>query len=356
MNAKKTLDKFKKKIDPRLEKYFRKKLKEAGKIDLIAEETVRMIKDYTMAGGKRIRPAFLYFAYLAAGGKDVEKILEASMSIELLHSFLLIHDDIIDRDPSRHGVDTIHERFKKVGKKYRVGKDHEHFGNSMAMMTGDMTAAMASEIIFNSKFSADDIIRALDKLQDIVFVTVPGEMLDVIMQYSGAATEESILKMYEGKTARYTFEGPLHLGCLLAGGDIRMLEHFSDYALPLGKAFQIQDDILGVFGSEKKIGKPVGSDIIEGKQTIIIVKALEIGSSEQKAIIRKYFKKTNLSRKELETLREIIAKTGSLKYSQDLAAGLINEAKNALDRMEFKSENAKAFFYGIADYMLEREI
>ena len=146
----------------------------------------------------------MYFGYLAAGGEDGDKILKTSMAMELLHSFLLIHDDIIDKDASRHGVETIHERYKKIGKKYSLTKDSQHFGNSMAIISGDMAASMSCEIIFNSDFSSDIIIKALDKLQKIVFVTIPGEMIDVIMSYTGEATEEQILRMHEGKTARYT--------------------------------------------------------------------------------------------------------------------------------------------------------
>ncbi|MDP1884097.1 MAG: polyprenyl synthetase family protein [Candidatus Moranbacteria bacterium] len=356
MDARKTLVGFKEKIDPYLERYFQKKIQEAGKIDIIAEETLHLIRDYTMAGGKRIRPAFLYFGYLAAGGKDKRKAMEISIAVELLHSFLLIHDDIIDRDPSRHGVETIHERFKAIGKKYDLGKDHMHFGNSMAMMAGDMTAAMACEIIFTSKFSAENIIKALDKLQKIVFITVPGEMMDVMMQYAGTATEEAVLKMHECKTARYTFEGPLHLGGILAGGDAKLLKHFSDYALPLGKAFQIQDDILGIFGEEEKIGKPVGSDIIEGKQTVLVIKALELGDARQQAAIGKYLKKTDLKREDLEAFRQIVRETGSLEYSQKLAAKFIREALAALRKIEFKDKGAREFLFGIAEYMLDREM
>ena len=179
-----------------------------------------MIADFTMAGGKRIRPAMVYYGYLAAGGQDGQDILEVSMSIELVHSFLLIHDDIIDRDEKRHGVETIHERYRKIGQRVAPHKDALHFGNSMAMITGDMASAMAYEIIFNSKFPPETIIRALDKLQDIVYVTIPGEMLDVVMENRGYATEKEILRMFEGKTSRYTFEGPLHLGTILAGLDL----------------------------------------------------------------------------------------------------------------------------------------
>ena len=350
------LKKFKERFEPYLKAYFQKKLKQAGEIDIIAEETLRMIMDYTMAGGKRIRPAFLYFGYLAAGGNDEKKILETSMCVELLHSFLLIHDDIMDRDASRHGVPTLHERFKNIGKKYKISNDSEHFGNSMAMMAGDITAAMACEVIFNSKFPAEIVVKALDKLQDLVFITAPGEMMDMIMEYSGKATEEEILKMHEGKTARYTFEGPLHLGCLLAGGDEKMLEHFSKYALPLGKAFQIQDDILGIFGDKEKIGKPVGSDIIEGKQTLLVIKTLELGNSEQKNIIKKYLGKKDLTSKEAELFKGAVKDSGALEYSQNLAEGLINESLTALREIDFRNKEAKVFLEVIAKYVLSREI
>lgn len=350
------LKNFKKRFEPFLERYFDEKLKQAGEVDMIAEEAVEMIKDYTLAGGKRIRPAVMHFAYLAAGGKDNEKIIKASMSMELLHSFLLIHDDIIDKDASRHGVATIHERYKKIGKKYNLAKDSEHFGNSMAIISGDMVASMACDILFNSDFPAETIVRALDKLQKIVFVTIPGEMIDVIMSHTGEATEEKILKMHEGKTARYTFEGPLHLGALLAGADETLLEKFSAYALPLGKAFQIQDDILGVFGNEKKLGKPVGSDIIEGKQTLLLLKALENGNREQKKAIKSHIGNENITEKEIEDFKRIVRDTGSLEYSQDLAKKFVSESLAALERIDFKNRETKEFFSGIAEYIVDREV
>lgn len=356
MTAKKILENFKKKFEPQLAAYFEEKLRQAGEIDAIAEEAVHMIKDYTMSGGKRIRPAVMYFGYLAAGGEDGEKIMKTSMSMELLHSFLLIHDDIIDKDASRHGTATIHERYAKIGKKYSLAKDSRHFGNSMAIISGDMAASMACDIIFNSDFSSDLIVRSLDKLQKIVYVTIPGEMIDVIISYSGEATEDQILKMYEAKTARYTFEGPLHLGSLLAGGGDAICKQFSAYALPLGKAFQIKDDILGIFGDEKKIGKPVGSDIIEGKQTLLFVKALENGNREQKKAIRQYLNKENLLEEEIEDFRRIMEDTGALEYSENLARKFADESIEALEKIEFKNQEAKVFLKGLAEYIVEREI
>ena len=356
MEAIELLKEYKKKVDPNLKKYFQEKIKQAKKIDFLAQQTIQMIADFTLSGGKRIRPALIYYAYLACGGKDSQKIIKASMGIELTHSFLLIHDDIIDRDDKRHNVATIHERYKKIGHKIAPQKDSVHFGNSMAMIAGDVASAMANEIIFNVDFEEKIIVKALNKLQEIVYITIPGEMLDVVMEYRGKTTEEEILRMFEGKTSRYTFEGPLHLGTILAGGDEKFLQAFTQYSLPLGRAFQIQDDILGVFGDEKKLGKPVGSDIIEGKQTLLVLKALEKGNKEEKKAIQRYLGKKDLTKKELNDFRAILKQTGSLAYSQKLARSSVREAIKALQGIEFKNEEAKIFLEGIAHYIIEREV
>ncbi len=356
MNVIEALKEYRQKIDPLLEAYFEKKIEQAKKLDPLAVEAVEAIADFTLSGGKRIRPALVYYGYLAAGGKEEQKVIEASIGIELAHSFLLIHDDIIDRDAKRHGVPTVHERYRKIGRLVAPEKDSLHFGNSMAMIAGDMASSMAYEIIFNTDFQPKTIIRALDKIQNIVYVTIPGEMLDVMMEVRGHATEEEILRMFEGKTSRYTFEGPLHLGAVLAEGEENIFAGLTKYSLPLGKAFQIRDDILGVFGDEKKIGKPVGSDVIEGKQTILLVKALELGNTDQKKTIKKYLGKKDLTEKELEEFRQIIRETGSLEYSQALSQGLVEESKAALSEIEFKNETARKFLEALADYMVTREV
>jgi len=356
MEAIELLKKYKKRLDVELRKYFDRKIVEAEKSHPLSKEAVKMVADFTLADGKRIRPAMLYYGYLAAGKLDESKILEISMSVELTHTFLLIHDDIIDKDATRHGTATIHERYKKIGRRLSPNADNLHFGNSMAMLAGDMTQAMANEIIFNSQFSDDVIIRALDKLQKIVYTIVPGEMLDVVMQARGRSSEQEVLKMYEGKTASYSFEGPLHMGTVLAGcHDEKILASFTQYALSLGKAFQIRDDILGLFGNEKKIGKPVGSDIIEGKQTILVVKALEIGNNKQKGIIKKHLGKDNLTSREIEEFRLAVRESSALDYCEKLSEKFVGESITTLDRIDIKNEEAKRFLRGIAEYMVTRE-
>lgn len=355
MEAIELLKAYQKRIQPYLEEFFKEKLQQAKEIDPLAEEAVAIIRDFTLSGGKRVRPALMYYGYLAAGGDDREKMVKTSMSIEMTHTFLLIHDDIIDKDELRHGTKTVHERYKDIAKKMFPKTDIAHFGNSMAMIAGDMAASMGSEIIFNANYDPAFIVKALDKLQRIVYVTIPGEMVDVVLEAKGEATEKDIMRMYEGKTARYTFEGPLHLGGVLAGADEEILKNFTNYAIPLGNAFQIRDDILGVFGEQKKLGKPVGSDIIEGKQTLLVVKTLELGSKSQKETIKKLLGKEDITKSEIEEFRRAIEESGALDYAYDVSKKLVEEALSALTDADIRDDEARTFFEGIAQFIIERQ-
>jgi geranylgeranyl diphosphate synthase type I len=161
--------------------------------------------------------------------------------------------------------------------------------------------------------------------------------------------------MYEYKTAKYTIEGPLHLGGILAGASDDLIDCFSDYAVPIGIAFQIQDDILGIFGNESKLGKPVGSDISSGKQTILVLKALEKADKKQRKIMGEILGKKNLAMKEIEKFRNIIRDTGSLEYARKISTDFIYQGKNAIESAKINRE-AKDFLTGIADYMISREV
>ncbi len=353
------LGRYKKRLDPYLKEYFSKKIIQAKKVDPLAVKTIKIIERFVLSGGKRVRPALVYYGYLAAGGKESEKVIKASMAIEMAHAFLLIHDDVVDRDDVRHGIETVHETYRILGGKMNLSKSEAmHFGNSMAIITGDYAHAMANEILYDIDFEPGIILDALREVQSIVSRTIPGEMIDIIMGAKGSATEKELARMHEGKTARYTFEGPLHFGCVLAGQrkNTKLLEAFSAYSLPVGKAFQIRDDILGVFGSEKKLGKSVGADIIEGKQTFLVLRALKNGDKKQRAEINRLLGKKDLTEKEAEIFRGIIKETGSLDYSQKLAEKLVAESLVAVKKVEFKNNEAKEFLEGIAEYIIKREV
>lgn len=345
---------FKRRIDPEIGRFFDKSIKAATEKDYFIAEALRYVKKLTLAGGKRLRPAFIYYGYLASGGKEKKKILKAAVSIELVHIYLLIHDDVIDRDVKRHGLDTVNLKYEKAGKNLFPRGDYKHFGESMAIIIGDMVGALGNQIIYASDFDSELIVKALHKLQEIVSMTVIGQAKDVNMEYRKKATEEEVISMYESKTARYTVDGPLHLGAILGGADDKFLKMLSSYALPIGIAFQVQDDILGIFGSEEKLGKSVGSDIESGKQTLLVVKARERANEEQRKIISEILGKSNVSAREIKEFQKVIVDTGALRYAENLAQQYINEGKKHVEKAKIPVE-AKSFLLEVADYMKSRE-
>jgi geranylgeranyl diphosphate synthase, type I len=355
MDIKKTLTDFREKIDGEIEEYLDEVIKEAKKKDIFIADTLRYVKKFLLAGGKRLRPAFMYYGYLAAGGKEKEKILKASVSVELIHAYLLIHDDIIDNDCRRHNIDTVNYRYQKIAKKIPGVHSPESFGNSMAIIIGDMVCALGNERIFRSGFEAKLVIEALKKLQGIVSLTVIGQSQDMNLGFKPKATEKNVLDMYENKTARYTIEGPLHLGAALSNASQVLLDSLSAYSIPVGIAFQIQDDILGIFGSEKKLGKPVGSDIEEGKKTLLVIKALENGTEKQRSRLKNILGKRQLRQEEIEEFRQIIIATGALQFAQEKAKKLIDQGRTAIENKKINPE-AKEFMLGVADYMISREL
>jgi len=160
------------------------------------------------------------------------------------------------------------------------------------------------------------------------------------------------------KTGKYTYETPLHTGAILAGASDDDLKALTEYAIPGGIAFQIQDDILGMFGDEYKIGKPADSDLSEGKKTLLIVKAFEKGDSLQKKILNKNLGSPKISSKDLREVRQIIIDTGSLEYSKKIALNLVNKAKERLQKYSHSNwiPEGREFLDGIADYMIKRDL
>lgn len=357
MDISKELKDFKTRFDPHIAAYFDAAIAEARKEDSLVEEALIAVKDIALAGGKRLRPAFMHRAYLAAGGTDEERILKTSVSVELLHLFLLVHDDIIDRDDTRHGLPTLHRKYAEIGKRHFDIGDTDHFGVSIAIIMGDMLMAFGNDVIFRSGFPDDRIFQALSKLQSVVSYTVIGQGRDIYMEYKKSASEEEILRMYRNKTAKYTVEGPMHLGASLAGAPERTFRDFSAYAVPIGVAFQIRDDILGIFGSEEKLGKPVGSDIEEGKLTLLVSRALEKGSwAEQRELRRILSIGNGLSQGDIDRFRSLIRETGSLRYAEDMMERLVNDGRSSLSSADAGFEPThRDFFLDVADYLAARE-
>lgn len=336
---------YKQELDRHLEAFFNDKIEKAQYIDPASVEMVDLLKQYTLRGGKRLRAALVYYGYRCIAAHNPE-VLRASMSAELIQSFLLIHDDIMDNDDLRRGGPSLHKAYETLARRYKT--DSKHFGASMAILAGDICYSFANEIIASSDFPSENKIKALAYLNHTVHTVIYGQLLDILSNYRKEVDPVQIQAM---KTTAYTFEGPLYIGALLAGADRQQLRALSNYARPLGLAFGLQDDILGMFGDEKKLGKPVGTDLKEGKKTMLILKALENANKQEKAIIKKALGRQP---KQLKQVQDIIIKTGSLEHSKRLMHSLAEDAKDALEKASFKPKG-KNFLLSLPDQITERE-
>lgn len=338
----KQLKEFKTKVELEIKKFFEEKEKKASKIDKFAKEVIILLKKYTLNGGKRLRASFLYYGYKCFSSNEKD-LIKASIAMELIQSYLLIHDDIIDNDDYRRGKPAFHVQTKKISKD----------GKGLAIIAGDICFSLANELISSTSFKDSKKIKALKFMNRMNKWVCYGQVLDLISNNNKNHQLKDTNKINILKTAMYTTYGPLVLGAILAGANDKKIKQLEKYALPLGEAFQIQDDILGMFGNEKKIGKPIGSDIKEGKKTLLYLKAIEFSKEKDKTYLKK-----QLGRKQTKTsinkIRKIITKCGSLNYCNNKNKELIQKSKKEAEKMKFKKEG-KIFLIDICDYLENRK-
>lgn len=349
--ALKQLHSFQNLFNKSFRKFFSQKKKQIGKISASAKVLIESIEEYTFRESKRIRPAFIYFGYIATGGKDLDSALKLAQSAELLHTFALIHDDLIDKSSLRRGKPTIDQIFEKKTPKHIV--DKSHYGLSSALLVGDLTFSYADEIFTNSSFEPKIMLSAkkyFDLLKDEV---IAGQYLDVLITNDLHATKDKITNMITLKTAKYTIERPLHIGAALASAPNFIFKAFSNYAIPLGLAFQIQDDILGVFGDPKVTGKSSDSDLKEGKMTVLLANALSLASLRQKQILAKVIGNPNSKFSDIAKVKQIIINTKALDITKEEIDRLILKAKKGLINVKLEN-NSKDFLLGIADFIGNR--
>jgi len=348
------LEQYQEQINARLAWFFDAKIEEASGISRHTRDVVASAKEYTLRGGKRLRPIFCIYGYKCLRADNEEAILDAAISLELMQSYLLIHDDIMDEDELRRGNRTFHILCKELcEREFGVTKAHK-FGENVAIVGGDLLESYGAEVLATSSFKSEYVQKALAAYAKIVKNVGYGQILDLTAERKGSFSEDEILTIHHLKTASYTIEGPLHIGALLAGATEADLTVLSTYGIPLGLAFQIQDDILGLFGSAGKTGKPVGSDIREGKKTLLILHALERCSEADKAVILNALGNDAVTDGKIEAVRAIVRSTGSLEYSKALVRELIEKAVATISGSRFRAE-AQAFLVAIADFIGRRD-
>ena len=239
-----------------------------------------------LAGGKRLRPAFCYWGHRAAGGADGEAIVNAAAALELFQACAIVHDDVMDGSDTRRGQPAAHRRFAALHRSRDWHGDPEAFGEGAAILLGDLCLSWSDEMLATSGFGPDELARGDRVFAEMRSELMGGQYLDLLEQARGGGSVERALRVARYKSAKYTIEKPLHLGAALAGGGQEVLDGFSGYGLPLGEAFQLRDDLLGVFGDPAQTGKPAGDDLREGKRTALVAMALEAADDAQAELVR----------------------------------------------------------------------
>jgi geranylgeranyl diphosphate synthase type I len=293
-----------------------------------------------LAGGKRLRPAFAYWGWRGAGGddRDDDAALRASAALEFLQACALIHDDVMDGSDTRRGLPAAHRRFAGVHREAGWLGSHEAFGIGAAILLGDLCLSWADEALLTSGFDPDALSRAKAVYDEMRTELMAGQYLDLLEQARGGGSVERAFTVVRYKSAKYTIERPLHLGAALAGADPAVVEAYSGYGLPLGEAFQLRDDILGVFGDPAETGKPAGDDLREGKRTVLVALAVDRGTPAQAEVIRRHLGDPGLGSDGVATLREIIEATGALDHTEALIGELLSRSLAALASTDLDPE------------------
>ncbi|MFX1450140.1 MAG: polyprenyl synthetase family protein [Promethearchaeota archaeon] len=310
------------------------------------------LKQYIVTGGKRLRPIALILAYEGKGGRSLEAIHKLSISVELLHNASLIHDDIIDHDETRRGEPSFHIAFQEWFDYNLQGISRQQdFGVTMGILGGDYLSNMGLEPILSSNFAVNVIKKAVSYYQQAYRDIIKGVLFETYLQNLPLkmVLEKDYLDMIAGKTATL-FEKSILIGALLGDKSERDKSLLSKFALLLGQAFQIRDDVLGAFGKKEKIGKPTDSDIREGKKTLLAIYA-----NQKDKNVQELLGKPDITEKEIKTVKQIFKETKALEKTKEKALDIVKQARDLLEKIKF-TDNTKEFFSNLIDFVQFRDI
>ena len=313
---------------------------------------------FAMEGGKRLRPAFVYWGYRGAGGPadgpQADAAIKAACSVELLHVCALVHDDIMDGSEVRRGRPAMHVSFAGLHRRRGWRGDPAGFGEGAALLMGDLAFTWADVALAEAGLTDERLAAALRVFNRLRSELMGGQYLDLVEARRGAPDEDAVRRVLTYKSGKYTIERPLHLGLALAAGEPRLAAAYSAYGLPLGEAFQLRDDILGVFGEPEVTGKPAGDDLREGKETYLVLLTRQRAGRAGRQLLEAALGNAKLSEDEVAEVRRLLEACGALEATEARIGELLAEAKAALAATRGIDERARATLAALADHVTDR--
>ncbi|MFB6512828.1 polyprenyl synthetase family protein [Streptomyces virginiae] len=328
---------FKSRVDEVLHRFVAREADAFAAVDPVLEPVAEQL-EAAVADGKRLRAAFCYWGWRAVGQPDSDALLRAATSLELVHAAAVVHDDLIDDSPLRHGRPTAH-----VALRAAVGdrSDFDDSARSLAMLVGDLLMALAGQLFATCGLPAAYLAWARPLWAVMARELIAGECLEILRTGAGPDTTAA-LKVVRYKTAKYTVEHPLLIGGALAGAGARTCEGYSAYGLPLGEAFQLRDDLIGLFGHPGQTGKANADDVHGHRPTALLAETWRLADDGERALLRSLLGRRDLDAEGLDAVRDTMRRLKAPDRVEDMICARVGEALAALDELPVPEDAATA--------------
>jgi geranylgeranyl diphosphate synthase, type I len=335
-----------------LEAFLGERVGELADLDPSLDRIGQAVRDLVLAGGKRLRPAFVYWGYRATGAEHADAVLQPAAAVELLHNFALIHDDVMDRSASRRGWPTVHEALARAHADEGLVGDPAWFGVGAAILAGDLAFVWADQLFDEAPLPAAALARARAVFTRLRIEVMAGQYLDLRLAGRADAVEDDSLQVALLKSGRYTVTRPLQLGAALGTPDAGLDAALCAYGDAVGIAFQLRDDILGLFGDPGETGKSAAEDLREGKRTMLILRALATAGEPERRELGALLGNPDVGERDADLAREIVVSTGALAAVERYLAAQQHTARRALGPVDGPARSA---LEQLAELALHRE-
>lgn len=326
-------------IEAALAEFLQGRTEACAAIDPVFGEAAGMLTRFVRGGGKRMRPTFAWWGWRGAGGDpddpQAPAVLRAISALELVQASALVHDDLMDDSATRRGQPTVHVHFTRRHREQGWRGSAERFGAAAAILLGDLALAWSDDMLRGAGLDPAAAARAAEPWQAMRTEVLGGQYLDVLHQATGDATVAGALRVDRFKTAAYTVERPLHLGAALAGAGADLVAAYRTFGADIGIAFQLRDDLLGVFGDPSVTGKPAGDDLREGKRTLLLALGMQAADERGAGGARRRLEAAvgdpDLDADALAAVQDLLVELGAVAAVEDRIEQLTSSALGALD-------------------------